>query len=365
MTLLTEEQILLRDAARNWVREKSPVSAFRKLRDSNAVFGYDTAVWDEMTALGWAGILVSEMDGGSGLGCRSMGLVLEELGRSLTASPLLASGMIAASALVLGGSAAQKKAWLPKIANGSVVATLAADEGARHRPEQVSTTVNGSKLNGSKVFVLEGMAAKLLIVSAKVDNEIELFLVPADAPGVTRERLSLIDSRGAANFTFENVSVGDGAKLEGGLSLLEKVLDRARASVAAEMLGSATHAFEMTIDYLKMRTQFGQVIGSFQALQHRAAEMYIDLELARSAVEAALTAIDRDMPNVPELVSIAKAKMGDTFHQVCNEMVQMHGGIGMTDEHDAGFYFKRARACEAMFGNQAYHRDKYANLHGY
>ncbi|MFI4967004.1 MAG: acyl-CoA dehydrogenase family protein, partial [Caulobacterales bacterium] len=215
---------------------------------------------------------------------------------------------------------------------------------------------------GKKTFVLEGMAANLLVVSAKGPDGIGLYLVKADGPGVTRHRLALADSRGAANIDFDQAPA---EPLSGGAELLEKVLDRARAGVAAEMLGSALQAFETTLDYLKVRVQFGQVIGSFQALQHRAAKMFTDLELSRSAVEAALAAIDADSPDVPELVSLAKAKMGDTFHLVSNEMVQMHGGIGMTDAHDAGFYLKRARAAEAAFGNQAYHRDRYARIQGY
>jgi len=365
MAVLTEEQSMLRDAAKSWVQEKSPVTAFRKMRDSGVDVGYDAAAWSEMAEMGWAGVIIPEEYGGSSFGYLSLGLILEETGRTLTASPLLASALGAASALILGGTDAQKQAWLPKIAEGSAVATLAVDEGPHHKPEKADTTVSGGKLNGKKVFVLEGMAADLFVVSAKAGDAIELYLVKADAPGVSRQKLSLADSRGAANVTFENVAVSDADKLSGGYDLLEKTLDRARAGIAAEMLGAATQAFEVTLDYLKTRVQFGQVIGSFQALQHRAAKMFTELELSRSAVEAALTAIDNDAPDVPELVSLSKAKMGDTFHLVSNEMVQMHGGIGMTDAHDAGFYLKRARACEAAFGNQAWHRDRYARLQGY
>jgi alkylation response protein AidB-like acyl-CoA dehydrogenase len=365
MAVLTEEQSMLRDAAKSWVQEKSPVTAFRKMRDSGAELGYDVAAWNEMAEMGWAGVIIPEEYGGSNFGYLSLGLILEETGRTLTASPLLASALGAASALILGGSDAQKQEWLPKIAEGSAVATLAVDEGPHHKPEQVATTVSGGKLSGKKVFVLEGMAAHVFVVSARAGDAVELYLVKAEAPGVSRQKLSLADSRGAANVTFENVAVSDADKLSGGAALLEKTLDRARAGVAAEMLGAANQAFEVTLDYLKTRVQFGQVIGSFQALQHRAAKMFTELELSRSAVEAALTAIDNDAPDVPELVSLAKAKMGDTFHLVSNEMVQMHGGIGMTDAHDAGFYLKRARACEAAFGNQAYHRDRYARLQGY
>ena len=362
MAVLTEEQSMLRDAAKSWVQEKSPVTAFRKMRDSGVEVGYDVAAWNEMAEMGWAGVIIPEEYGGSNFGYLSLGLVLEELGRTLTASPLIASGLGAASALILGGSESQKSEWLPKIADGTAVAALAVDEGPHHKPEKVEATVSGGKLTGKKVFVLEGMAANVFVVSAKEGGKIELYLVKADDAGVKRTKLSLADSRGAANVEFNGAAAD---KLSGGADLLEKVLDRARAGLAAEMLGAATQAFEVTLDYLKTRVQFGQVIGSFQALQHRAAKMFTELELSRSAVEAALTAIDNDAPDVPELVSLSKAKMGDTFHLISNEMVQMHGGIGMTDAHDAGFYLKRARAAEAAFGNQAYHRDRYARIQGY
>ena len=378
MAVLNEEQSMLRDAAKSWTQEKSPVTAFRKMRDSGVEIGYDAKAWNEMAEMGWAGVIIPEEYGGSAFGYLSMGLILEELGRTLTASPLIASGVGAASALVLGGSDAQKSEWLPKIADGSVVGALAVDEGAHHTPEKVTLTAAksgaGYSLSGTKTFVIEGLAANLLVVSARTSGKpgdkdgITLFLVPADAKGVSRKRLALADSRGAANITFDKVEVGADAVLgaaDKGWDVLEKTLDRVRAALAAEMLGAANQAFETTLDYLKVRVQFGQVIGSFQALQHRAAKMFTDLELARSAVEAALQAIDADSPDVPELVSLSKAKMGDVFHLVSNEMVQMHGGIGMTDAHDAGFYLKRARAAEAAFGSQSYHRDRYARINGY
>jgi alkylation response protein AidB-like acyl-CoA dehydrogenase len=378
MAVLTEEQTLLRDAARTWTQEQSPVAAFRKMRNSGAPLGYDPAVWAEMAQMGWAGVVIPEEYGGSDFGYLSLGLILEETGRTLTASPILASALAAASALTLGGTDAQKSAWLPKIASGELVGTLAVDEGPHHAPAKVAATAkksgDGWVLDGRKTFVLEGMAAGLLVVSARTSGKtdetdgVSLFLVPADAPGVTRQALKLADNRGAANIAFEGVKLGADALLGEagkGYPLLEKVLDRARAGLSAEMLGSALQAFETTLDYLKTRVQFGQVIGSFQALQHRAAKMFTDLELSRSCVEAALAAIDKDSDDVPELVSLAKAKMGDTLHLVSNEMVQMHGGIGMTDEHDAGLYLKRARAQETAFGGQAYHRDRYARLQGF
>ncbi|HET9159592.1 MAG TPA: acyl-CoA dehydrogenase family protein [Caulobacteraceae bacterium] len=378
MAVLTEEQSMLRDAARAWTQEKSPVTAFRKLRDSKSELGFDASVWSEMGQMGWAGVIVPEAYGGSDFGYVGLGLVLEETGRTLTASPLLSTALVGASALVLGGSEAQKQAWLPRLASGEAIATLAVDEGPHHHPEQTALsaekTSTGYSLSGSKTFVLEGMAADLIVVAARTSGSpgetagITLFLVEGTANGLTRKALHLADSRGHAQLTFHNVEVGSDAVLgsvDSGWDLLDQILDRARAGLAAEMLGASAQAFETTLDYLKTRTQFGQLIGSFQALQHRAAKMYTEIELSRSAVEAALQAIDDRANNVPELVSLAKARIGDTLHLVSNEMVQMHGGIGMTDAHDAGFYLKRARVCEAAFGGQSYHRDRYARIHGY
>lgn len=378
MSALNEEQILLRESAKAWVREKSPVTALRRLRDSGSADGFDRAVWREMSAMGWAGVLIPEEFGGSGLGYRTMGLVLEETGRTLTASPLLSTALVAASALILGGSAAQKEKWLPKIAEGKTIAALAVDEEAHHAPDKIAlkATKSGSgySLSGSKHFVPDGGAADLLVAAARTSGKpgdksgITLFLVEGGAKGLSRQSLHSVDSRGVANLAFENVAVDTDAVLgtiDRGFDLLDQVLDRARAGLAAEMLGAAAQSFEITLDYLKTRTQFGQAIGTFQALQHRAAKMFTELELTRSCVEAALDAIDRNANDVPAVCSLAKARAGDLWHLISNEMVQMHGGIGMTDAHDAGLYLKRARVAEALYGNSAFHRDRYASLMGY
>jgi alkylation response protein AidB-like acyl-CoA dehydrogenase len=369
---------MIRDGAKSWVQEKSPVTAFRKLRDSGNPDGFDRAAWKEMAEMGWAGILIPEEFGGTGLGYLTLGLVLEETGRTLTASPLVSTALTATTALLLGGNDAQKKKYLPQIAEGKLIATVAVDEGPHHAPEKIALKAeksgSGYKLNGKKNFVLDGGVADLIIVAARTSgkpgdkNGITLFLVDGKANGLSREKLKTVDSRGVANLTFANVEVGADAILgsaDQGDGLLEAILDRARAGLAAEMLGHAMQSFDVTLDYLKTRVQFGQVIGTFQALQHRAAKMFTDLELARSCVEGALQAIDRDANDVAQLASLAKAKVGDLVHLVSNEMVQMHGGIGMTDAHDAGFYLKRARAAEAAFGNQAFHRDRYARIQGY
>jgi alkylation response protein AidB-like acyl-CoA dehydrogenase len=378
MAVLTEEQSMLRDSARAWVQEKAPVAALRKLRDGKSETGFDPTAFAEMADMGWAGVVIPEAYGGSEFGYLSLGLVLEEMGKTLAASPLLASALASASAIVLAGTEAQKQAWLPKIASGELIATLAVDEGPRHDP--ASTVLKATKsgegytLSGSKTFVLEGMAAGLYVVAARTSGKagdeagITLFLVPADAKGLTRQRRHLADSRGYAALTFDKVQVGADAVLgsaDQGYPLLEKVLDRARAGLAAEMLGSAVQAFDTTLDYMKTRVQFGQTIGSFQALQHRAAKMFTELELTRSCVEAALTAIDNDSADVPMLVALSKATAGDTLNLLSREMVQLHGGIGMTDAHDAGLYLKRARAVEATYGSSAWHRDRFGRMNGY
>ena len=375
MANLTEEQSMLRDAAKAWVAEKSPVTAFRKMRDSGNTDGFDRGVWKEMCEMGWAGILVPEDLGGSGLDYLTMGLVLEETGRTLTASPLFTTALVATSALLLAGNDAQKKEWLPKFASGDALGTLAVDEAAHHAPEQITlkATKSGSgwTLSGKKVFVLDGGAADVLIVAARANGKpgdkdgITLFLVPGGAKGLKRTKLKSVDSRGVANLEFDNVAAEVLGSVDHGFSTLEAILDRARAGMAAEMLGQASQSFDITLEYLKTRTQFGQVIGTFQALQHRAAKMFTDLELARSCVEAALIAIDRGANDVPQLVSLAKTRAGDVCHLVSNEMVQMHGGIGMTDAHDSGLYLKRARVQEATYGGSSFHRDRYATLMGY
>jgi alkylation response protein AidB-like acyl-CoA dehydrogenase len=376
--LLTEEQIMVRDSARSWLQDNSPVSAFRKLRDSGNAHGFNRAAWAEMADMGWAGMLIPEQYGGTGLGHVTLGLLLEETGRTLTASPLISTALTATSALLFGASTAQKQAYLPKIAQGRLIATLAVDEGPRHRPERIALKAEKSEagylLNGRKMFVLDGASADLIIVAARTSgsaddkNGITLFLVDGNAAGLVRQQLKTVDSRGVANLIFENVRVAWDAVLgcaDEGMIALAATLDRARAGLAAEMLGHAAQSFEITLDYLKNRVQFDRPIGTFQALQHRAAKMFTDLDLARSCTAGALQAIDRDAADVAQLASLAKAKAGALVHLVSNEMVQMHGGIGMTDEHDAGLYLKRARVQEATFGAASYHRDRYAALLGY
>jgi len=377
MAALTEEQALLKEQAKTWASEEAPVAKFREMRDSGSKAGFDKATWESMIELGWTGIAVPEEFGGVDMGHTTFGVLLEELGRQLTASPLFASALVGANALVIAGSETQKKSWLPRIADGTVVATLAIDEAAHHAPLQTALaatkSASGFTLSGKKVHVLEGLTADLFIVAARTSGDagesegLSLFTVEGDAPGLRRTHLHMADSRGYADITLEDVEVAEDAlmgPLDGAAPLLEAIIDRARAGLAAEMLGVASQSFDMTLDYLKTRVQFGQVIGSFQALGHRAAGLFTEMEMTRSCVEAALQAIDDDREDVPLLCSLSKCKAGEFLHHMTNELIQIHGGIGMTDEFDAGLYLKRARATEATFGNQAFHRDRYATLVG-
>jgi len=378
MAALTEEQSMIRDQAKSWVAEQSPVRKFREMRDGKVEHAFLPGTWASMIEMGWTGIIVPEQYGGSDLGYLTFGIVLEEIGRHLVASPLFASALAGASAILLGGSADQKQRYLPGVVEGNEILTLACEEGPRHAPAQVALeaerSAGGFSLGGAKTYVQEGMSATSFIVSARTSGRpgdtkgITLFLVPADAGGISRTRLSTVDSRGYANLTLNDVRVDEDAmlgKLDEGYELLEAILDRARAGIAAEMLGTGAQAFDMTLEYLKTRVQFGRVIGSFQALGHRAADLFSEMELARSCMEAALQAIDAGADDIAEACSLSKAKTGDFIHHMSNQLIQIHGGIGMTDEFDAGFYLKRARVLEAAFGNQAYHRDRYARLLGF
>jgi len=378
LAVLTEDQAMLRDMASAWARERAPVEAARRAREDWAGLAYDSALYAEMAQMGWTGMVVPEAYGGADFGLVGMGLVMEALGRTLAPSPLLTSALLAVSAIAVAGSEDQKQAWLPRIAAGEVVATLALEEGAQHDPAATALTATSQgsawRLDGAKRPVPEGMAADLAIVVARTSGRpgdvdgLSLFLVETNAPGLDRRALRQIDGRGAAVFDLLGVEVGPDALLGEagrGWAVLERVLDRGRACLAAEMLGAATEAFEITLEHLKTRVQFGRVIGEFQALQHRAAAILGELELTRSAVEAALTALDADDPDAPRLTSLAKATAGDALRLAANEMIQMHGGMGMTDEHVAGLYLKRARVVEMAYGGSAYHRERWARLSGF
>jgi acyl-CoA dehydrogenase len=376
--VLTEEQQLLRDSARGFLDEKAPVSALRKLRDSRDAVGFSRPLWKEMAEAGWAGVLVEERHGGSDFGFVGAGVLAEEMGRTLTASPFLSTSILAATALRKFANKSQQDALLPKIAAGEALFALAVDETSKHRPAQIAMRAeksgNGFRLSGDKTFVADGHVADKIIVAARTAGApgetggLTLFLVDATAKGVAAERTEMVDSRNAARLKFDRVeATGEDVigEVDGGAAVLDGVLAAGNAGLAAEMSGAAQAAFAMTTDYLKQRTQFGRVIGSFQALQHRAAQLHVEIELVKSVVLKALQDLDGNFGFAGITCSLAKAKAGEVAKLVSQEAVQMHGGIGMTDEYDIGFYMKRIRVAQEMFGDFAYHADKIARLRGY
>jgi alkylation response protein AidB-like acyl-CoA dehydrogenase len=376
--VLTEEQSMLRDSARGLISDKAPVSHLRGLRDSKDTTGFSRELWKAFAEMGFSGLLVPENFGGSGLGCVEAGVVMEEIGRTLMPSPFLATAVLAASVLTRGGSDAQKAAHLPKIADGSLLAALAIDEGAKHRPLQIKLQAvrsgNGFRLSGAKAFVVDGHTADLLIVAARTSgaagerNGLTLFLVDPQAKGIAIERTAMVDSHNAARIEFDNVEVNADSVLgevDQGGALLEGVLNIGRGVVASEMVGLSEEVFGRTVTYLKERKQFGKLIGEFQALQHRAAQLYIDIEITRGAVLKALQTLDGDFDKATAAVAVAKARAGTTATLAVQEGVQMHGGMGMTDQFDIGFFMKRARVCQELFGDSNYHADQLARMKSY
>ena len=376
--VLSEEHQLLRATAAEFVRSKSSLKRIRALRDSGDAAGFSRDLWHEMARLGWAGIVVPEQHGGSGLGYSHLMIVMEELGRGLMPEPMIPT-VLGSAALMLGGSGAQRSALLPAVAKGETLLAVGYQEPAsRFDPRRVATRAEkrsgGWTLRGEKHQVLGGPTADSIIVSARTAggeadaSGVTLFLVEAGARGMSSRRQWLIDGRPSSIVRLDGVEVDPAAvvgEVDHGADVLERALDRATAALGAEMLGSMVAAFESTLEYLKTRKQFGALIGTFQALKHRAAMVYTETELSRSAVMAACSALDAEDARARELVSLAKARLSDAFVLTANEAVQMHGGIGMTDEHDVGFFLKRARAAEMTFGDAAWHRRRYAELKGY
>jgi acyl-CoA dehydrogenase len=371
--VLTEEQQLLRQSAKDFALARSPLSRARKLRTAKQP--YSPELWKEMATLGWLGLTIEDKHGGSGLGHGYLMVVLEELGGKLAPEPIVSTVLLGATAIAAGGSDALQSEHLPAIAKGERIIAFAHHE--MHTRFSLSAidasadrTGDGWVLRGEKARVEDGTIADYLIVSARAPDGVALFVVPAKAKGVSIERQSRIDGRSVAMVRLEGVTLSRDSRLgafERGHRLLERVIDAATGGLCAEMLGAMNAAFSMTLDYLKTREQFGVPIGSFQALQHRAARLFVETELARSAVMYANGVLDglEESASTSRAVSVAKAKCTDAFMSIALECVQMFGGIGMTEEHDIGMFLKRARVCEMTFGDASYHRDRFARLAGF
>ncbi|MFT3819269.1 MAG: acyl-CoA dehydrogenase family protein [Rubrivivax sp.] len=373
MALLNEEQTMLHDVAADWAKRRAPITAFRKLRDQGGGAGYDAEAWREIAGLGWPGIAVPDAYGGAGMGVFEVGLVVEQLGRTLAAQPLASTALVGVRALVRAGSTALQAMLLPEVAAGDVRLALAIDEGARFDPARLELDIvpgtDGVRLKGQKRFIQDGMAATHFIVFGRGDSGLSAVVVPADAPGLRRRDMGLVDHRGAALLQFDGVEVGGEyvlGELGRAAGLLDESIDAAAVGSAAELLGAAEAALDITLDYMRVRVQFDHPIGSFQALQHRAAEWFAELQLARSSVEAALSALDRgDAKQRSMAASTAKVMMNDASRLATNEMIQLHGGIGMTDEHDAGFFLKRARVLACAYGSTSWHLERLARAEGF
>lgn len=368
--ILTDEQAMLAEAAQGFLAEQGPVAHLRELRDARHPDGLSRDLWRAFGEMGFAGAIIPEAYGGSGLGAVEAGLLMEAIGRNLTPSPLLSTGLLASRALTDGGSETQKAEWLPRFAAGEAIAALAVDEGAKHRPDRIETRAeragNGWRLEGSKALVVDGHVADLLIVAARTDEGLGLFLVDPEARGVSVERTMMVDAHNAARIQLSGVTVDADAPLGApDDQLLGRVLDLGRAAVAAEMAGAAQAAFDLTLAHLRERRQFGKAIGEFQALQHRAARLWSELEITRAMILKALQALDAASPEAPLLVAAAKARAGKSGGLAVQEAVQMHGGVGMTDAFDVGLYMKRMRVASELFGDAGFHAEAVARLGGY
>ncbi|MEP2735773.1 MAG: acyl-CoA dehydrogenase family protein [Erythrobacter sp.] len=373
-----EDQAMLADTAKNFMADEGNVAKqLRHWRDRDCPDGFGHALWKEMAELGFTGVLVSEDDGGLGMGHVEAGIVLEEIGRNLTPSPFLTSSVLAATALGKGSNDLRGR-YLPGLISGDAVYAVAIDETAKHRPERITTRAeksgNGFKLSGKKSFVIQGASADMLVVAARTsgddsdDDGITLFAVPKDAANMSQDPVRLVDSSMASHVTFDGVELdGDAVigEVDGGREVLNAVLNAGRIGSAAEGVGVARGAMDMTTDYLKQRKQFGKLIGEFQALQHRAAHLYSEVEIAQAATIKAQQLLDANSENADLMISVAKAKVAKTAGLAVREGVQMHGGIGMTDEYDIGLYMKRDRALQEFLGDAYFHAGRVAELSGY
>lgn len=374
--IINEEQVMLKNSAKEFFNNRSPITQLRRLRDEKDALGYAPTIWKEMADMGWASLTIPEAYGGLDFGYVGLGQILEESGKTLTASPLVSTVLLGTTTVLLAGDEVQKENILPAVAAGELLLTIAIDEKHHHDPFNISTTATktdaGYVLNGKKIFVLDGHIANQIIVVARTSGDVEdenglsLFLIDAKSEGLNIHRSLLMDSRNAATVTMENVVANSLLGEENNAdNIIEKVLDIARIGLSTEMLGSMIEAFERTINYLKERQQFGVTIGSFQALQHRAAIMYGEIELCKSLVLKSLQAIDKDSKKLSLLASTTKAKVGETLQLVTNEGIQMFGGIGMTDDEEIGFFLKRARVTQRTFGDVNFHMDRFARINGF
>ena len=374
MTLvINEEQNMLKSSAKELLDLRSPISLMRKLRDDN-YNQFDSNLWKEMVEMGWTALTIPEKYNGLNFGYVGLGQVLEETGRKLTVSPMISTVLVSTTLISLSKNEVLKSKLFDEIMSGNKLCTLAHEESSHHNRNVDLSIVSKNKekfiLNGKKRFVIDGSISDYLIVSANSEStgNLNLIIVDSKSKGITFDNKVHMDSKIYSDISFNNVELSKDYFLsteEDGQKILDKTFDIACVGLAAEMLGNIQQAFEMTMQYLKEREQFGVKIGSFQALQHRSAIMFGEIELCKSIVLKALQSVDSDSENLPELASLAKSKLGLTAKLVTNEAVQMHGGIGVTDDADIGFFLKKTRVAQRIFGDSNYHLDRVAKFNNY
>ncbi len=364
---LSDDQKLLVDTAKNFANKSSPVERMRKLRESE--FGFEREVYAEMGELGWLGVMYPDAVGGIDMSFVEMALILTELGKTLVPEPILESAILGGLPILWAGSSEQQKRWLPKLCEGKSIWALAWSEAAaRFDANAITATAttdgNSIRLQGTKSWVLGGHAADHFVVSAIKGNSLGLFVVDKDASGLEVTRLGTIDSRGAAQLKLNDVEIDADRELAAAnpSQVLDRVLDAGRAAACAEGVGVAHAAHEMTVEYLKTREQFGTLIGSFQVLQHRAVDMFVEIELCRGLAMEAMLRVANDDDERRASVSAAMAQLCAGGRHVVRDAIQLHGGIGITDEHDVGLYFKRMQALTAALGDEAFHLDRFSSL---
>src|SRR5436305_1877373 len=373
----TEEQRMLRESARRFFESECTAQFVRQRMAEPAAV--TDMFWQKLAEQGWLGIVYPEEDGGSGLGLVDLVVLMEEMGRAVMPGPFLSTVLLAGAAIAEAGSSAQRREWLPRIAGGSAKAALAWTEpnlrwDAAGIAMSARESGSGFVLSGTKLFVGDAHLADVLVVAARtrdgstMADGVSLFLVPKDAPAVALRRLPSIDeTRKLCEVTLDNVAVPGSAllgELHQGWAPLQQVIDRAAVALSAEMCGAAQRVLEMTVDYAKLRTTFGKPIGSYQGVKHKCADMLVEIENAKSLTYYAAWAVDEGEPDAPLAVSMAKAAASDAGRKVCAAGIQLHGGIGMTWEHDLQLYLKRAKADEVMFGDATWHRERIARLMG-
>ena len=367
----SEDQDMIRQMARDFLAENCPTTFVRQMMEDEK--GYSPDLWNEMAGFGWLGMTFPEEYGGQGLGFVDLMVILEEMGAVLLPSPYFSSVILAGQTILIAGSDAQKQEYLPKIADGSLIATLAMTEpSGRFDAEGVSEVRalpadGGFQISGTKLFITDAHVSDLMVVAARTKDAgdksfgVTLFLVDSKTPGITINLLQTMDqTRKQCEVIFDNVQVGRDrvlGQVDLGWPALQKVLNLGCAAMCAEMVGGAQRVLDISVAYAKERVQFGRPIGSFQAIKHKCAEMMLQVESAKSAAYYAAWAVDEDAPEAPLAISMAKAYCSDAYRHTAGEGIQVHGGIGFTWEHDMHLYFKRAKYTEFTFGDATYHRE--------